>query len=75
MKSLTLLIVMAAFVAGSTGAMAGSDRISEGITVAQTAAVAEAKKIDAQLKAIAADAAKLLEDKGKSKKKAKGSKG
>ncbi len=32
MKSLILLIVMAAFVVGSTGAMAGSDRISEGIT-------------------------------------------
>ena len=71
MKSLTLLIVMAAFIAGSTGAIAGGSRISEGITVAQTAAVAEAKKIDAQLKAIAVDAAKFLEDKGKSKKKAK----
>jgi hypothetical protein len=71
MKSLILMIVMAAFIAGSTGAMAGSDRISEAINIAQKAAVADAKKVDAQLKAIAADAAKFLEDKGKSKKKAK----
>jgi hypothetical protein len=71
MKSLILMIVMAAFMAGSTGAMAGSDRISEGITIAQTAAVAEAKKLKAQFKAIEDDAVKLLEDKGKSKKKTK----
>jgi hypothetical protein len=70
MKSLIFMIVMAAFVAGSTGAM-GADRTFEAITSAQKAAVADAKKVDAQLKAIAADAAKLLEDKGKSKKKAK----
>ena len=44
MKSLTRLIVMAAFVAASTGAMAGSDRISEAINIAQKAAVADAKE-------------------------------
>lgn len=71
MKSLIFLIVMAAFMAGSTGAIAGGSRISEGITVAHNAAVAEAKKLDAKFKAIADEAAKLLEDKGKSKKKAK----
>jgi hypothetical protein len=71
MKSLILMVVMGAFIAVSTGAMAGSDRISEAINIAQKAAVADAKKVDAQLKAIADDAAKLLEDKGKAKSKKK----
>lgn len=75
MKSLTLIIVLVAFLAASTGAIAGADRTFEMITVAQTDSVANQKKLDTQLKAVQDGAAKLLAEtkkgKAKSAKKAK----
>jgi hypothetical protein len=75
MKSLTLIIALVAFLAASTGAIAGADRTFELITIAQTEAVANQKKLDTQLKAVQDEAAKLLaqtkKDKAKPPKKAK----
>ena len=71
MKKLVLVIALIAFLGVSTGPTAAADRTFEGITVAQTAAVADQKKIDTQLKAIQDDAAKLLAGTKKAKGKAK----
>jgi hypothetical protein len=72
MKNLVLVIALIAFLGVSTGPTAAADRTFEAITVAQTAAVADQKKIDTQLKAIQDDAAKSLAGTKKAKGKAKG---
>ena len=72
MKNLVLVIALIAFLGVSTTAIAGADLTSAAITVAQTAAVADQKKIDTQLKAIQDDAAKSLAGTKKAKAKAKG---